>query len=265
MKTRARDDGHAAAVHVRALPRRRKPSLAAQVKPFWIVAILLAGAIGWGGAWLVKAPWFRLGRIAIDVPIGSPVSVDRVRNAGAIPHDANVWLLDTRGLARRVEALPYVDRASVRRGQFPKPFVEIAVTVRRPAACVQAGDTEATIDAASRVLQLGCAADEMIRIDAGTARLPAPGGFVADPAVAGLVADVKLLTDADLGIRSVARDRWGGLDAVDVTGVTLRFGDDADLARKAALIQPVRAGVGTSRPIRAIDVRSPGTPVVEFR
>lgn len=264
MKTHARDDAHAA-VHVRALPRRRKPSLAARIKPFWVFAILLVAAATWGGAWLANAPWFRVVRIGIDVPIDSPVSRDSVRNASAIARDANVWLIDTHGLARRVEALPYVDRANVRRGQFPKPFVEVAVTVRRPAACVRGVAGEVTIDTASRVLQLGCAAGELARIDAGTARLPAPGGFVADPALAGLVADAKLLADANLGIRSVARDRWGGLEAVDVTGVTLRFGDDGDLAKKAALIQPVRAGVGTGRPIRAIDVRSPGTPVVEFR
>ena len=43
------------------------------------------------------------------------------------------------------------------------------------------------------------------------------------------------------------------------------FGSDDDLAQKAALIGPVRAGVGSSRIIRAIDLRSPGTPIVDFR
>ncbi len=80
-----------------------------------------------------------------------------------------------------------------------------------------------------------------------------------------LLADAKLLADADLAVRSLGRDRWGGLQAVDVTGVTLRFGDDADLARKAALVGPVRSTIGTKRRLRAIDLRAPATPVVQFR
>ena len=80
-----------------------------------------------------------------------------------------------------------------------------------------------------------------------------------------LLADAKILSDANLGIRSLGRDRWGGLEAVDASGVRLMFGADEDLAQKAALIGPVRAGVGRARTIRAIDLRSPGTPIVDFR
>jgi hypothetical protein len=47
--------------------------------------------------------------------------------------------------------------------------------------------------------------------------------------------------------------------------VTLRFGDDADLKKKVELVQPVRSGIGTRRVVRAIDLRAPGTPIVEYR
>lgn len=265
MKVSSRDDVPHPQARARTLPQRRKPSLAAQIKPFWIVALLLAGGLGWGGALLAGAPNFRVARVGIDVPIDSPVSRERVGNAAAIARGSNVWLIDTRAVERRIEAIPYVDRASIHRGQFPQPFVEVAITVRRPSACVHSGDRQVTIDAVSRVLQTGCARADVARIDAGRARIPLPGGTLADPGLTKLLADVKVLADANLGIRRVGRDRWGGLEAVDVTGVTLRFGDDGDLRQKAGLIQPVRAGIGASRPIRAIDVRAPGTPVVEFR
>jgi POTRA domain, FtsQ-type len=247
------------------LPRRRKPSVVARVKPFWIFIVLLLGLAGWGGAWLVQSPWFRVAHVGIDVPLVSPVSRDDVRRAAAIAPGANVWLLNPRAIARRIEAIPYVDRATVHRGQFPKPFVELAITVRRPTACVRAGRREVTIDATSRVLQAGCAAAPAARIDAGAAKIPAPGGTIADPGIARLLADGKTLADASLAVRSLRRDRWGGLEAVDVTGVTLRFGDDADLKSKAALVEPVRAGIGAKRPVKAIDLRAPGTPIVEFR
>ena len=78
------------------------------------------------------------------------------------------------------------------------------------------------------------------------------------------LADAKTLSDANLAVRRVARDRWGGLEAVDVTGVVIHFGSDADLVKKAALVEPVRKVVAKRR-IRAIDLRAPGTPIVEFR
>ena len=114
-------------------------------------------------------------------------------------------------------------------------------------------------------MQAGCAAPELARFDAGAARVPAPGGTVADAEIVRLLADAKTLGDASVAVRSLGRDRFGGLEAVDVTGVTLRFGEDDDLAKKAALVGPVRAGIGTKRPLRAIDLRAPGTPTVEFR
>jgi hypothetical protein len=249
----------------RPLPRRRKPSLAARMRPFWILGIVAIVGLSWGLYALAGAPWFRVARVGVDVPLGSPVSREQVRAAAALGPDANVWLLRTGAMARRIEAIPYVERASVHRGQFPQPFVELAATVRRPSACVRSGGREVTIDASARVLQAGCALPAEPRIDAGPGKLPAPGAWIADPAVTKLLADAKILADAELAVRGLARDRWGGLEAVDVTGVTLRFGDDADLAAKAALVAPVRAGIGTKRKLRAIDLRAPATPVVQFR
>lgn len=261
MKTGARD----ARQRARTMPRRRKTSAAARIKPFWIFAVVLIGLLAWGGTWLVQSPWFRVTRVGIDVPLASPVTRDAVRAAAGISRDANVWLIDTRGAARRIEAIPYVDAASIHRGQFPKPFVELAVTVRRPSACVRGGGRDVTIDATARVLQAGCATASLPRIDAGQAAVPAPGATLSDPELGRLLADAKTLGDANLAVRRLARDRWGGLEAVDVTGVVIQFGADDDLIKKAALVEPVRKGVGPKRRIRAIDLRAPGTPTVEFR
>jgi hypothetical protein len=249
----------------RALPQRRKPSLLARVKPFWMIGIVLFALLVWGGAWLARSPWFRVAQVGIDVPLGSPVTRDQVRAAAGISGGANIWLLNPGAIARRIEAIPYVDRANVHRGQFPAPFVELGITVRHASACVAANGQEVTIDATARVLQAGCSQALLLHVDAGPGRLPVPGATIADPDVSKLLRDAKTLADANLLVRTVRRDRWGGLEAAGADGVMLRFGDDADLAKKAALIQPVRSGVGTKRAIRAIDVRAPGTPIVEFR
>ena len=225
---------------------------------------MLIALAGWGGAWLAQSPTFRVTRVGVDVPLASPVSRDAVRAAAGISRENNVWLINTRAAAQRIEAIPYVDRAAIHRGQFPKPFVELTVTVRRPSACVRGGAGDVTIDTTARVLQSGCATAALPRIDAGKATVPAPGGTIADPEIGRLLADAKVLSDANLAVRRLARDRWGGLEAVDVTGVLIEFGDDADLARKVALVEPVRTGVG-KRVVRTIDLRAPGTPIVQFR
>ena len=262
MKTGARDARQRART---AAARRRKTTVVGRIKPFWIFAVILAGLLAWGGAWLAQSSWFRVTRVAIDVPLASPVSRDAVRAAAGISRNTNVWFIDTRGAARRIEAIPYVDAASIHRGQFPKPFVELAITVRRPSACVRGGGVDVTIDATARVLQAECATALLPRIDAGQAALPAPGATLADPEVGRLLADAKTLSDANLAVRRLGRDRWGGLQAVDVTGIVIQFGADGDLEKKAALVEPVRKGVGPKRRIRAIDLRAPGTPIVEFR
>jgi cell division septal protein FtsQ len=249
---------------VKTAARRRKTTVVTRIKPFWIFAIVLVALIAWGGAWLAQSEWFRVTRVSIDVPLASPVSRDTVRAAAGISRDTNVWLIDTRGLTRRIESIPYVDRAAIHRGQFPKPFVELAITVRRPSACVRGSGRDVTIDTAARVLQAGCAMAALPRIDAGKAAVPAPGGTIADPEVGRLLTDAKALADANVAVRRLGRDRWGGLEAVDVTGVAIEFGSDDDLAKKAALVEPVRKGVA-NRSIRAIDLRAPGTPIVEFR
>jgi cell division septal protein FtsQ len=245
--------------------RRRRPSVLARVRPFWILLIVLGALAAWGLVALARAPWFRPAIVRVEVPLASPVSAAQVRAAAAIPRDANIWLLNAGAMRRRIQAIPYVDRATVRRTQIPKATIELAISVRRPSGCVRAGAREVTIDETARVLQDGCALPTVARIDAGGGTLPVPGATIADPDVGRLLADQNVLAAANLAVRSLSRDRWGGLNAVDLTGVILRFGSDADLAKKAALVGPVRAGIGSKRPVRAIDLRAPGTPIVEFR
>jgi hypothetical protein len=248
----------------RVLPRRRKPSVAARARPFWALAALALALLVAVGVWLAQAPFFRITRVIIDLPLGSPVSAAHVRAAAAIAPAANLWLLRPGAIAARVEAIPYVDRASVHRVQFPAPFVELGITVRRPAFCWQSGSAEVTLDATGRVLQLGCAGPAIPRLIA-VGVPPAPGATVTDAGIVRLLADADTLAGAGLSMRRLNWDRWGGLEGIDASGVILRLGDDADLGAKAALVGPVRAGIGAKRSVRAIDLRAPGTPTVEFR
>ena len=91
----------------------------------------------------------------------------------------------------------------------------------------------------------------------------APGATLDAPEIGRLLADARTIGE-HVPVRLVRRDRFGGLEAVDSRGVILRFGADADLPAKLALVEPIRNSAAHGRPLRAIDLRAPATPVVEF-
>jgi hypothetical protein len=84
---------------------------------------------------------------------------------------------------------------------------------------------------------------------------------LAAPNVNQLLADARTIA-AQLPVRMVRHDAFGGIEAVDGHGVLIKFGADGDLASKLALVEPIRRAA--KRPVRVIDLRAPATPVVQF-
>ncbi len=243
--------------------RRSRPSLAVRVRAFWVVALLIAVAAAAVAIAFVEAPQFRVRTVTATVPPASPVQRDAVLAAARVPADANLWLLDTGAMRRRIEAIPYVLDASAHRTQFPQPSIAFDVTLRVPTGCVRTANGIVTIDAVARVLQTGCAARTLPLVDAGGDPAPAPGAILTTPEIDRLLADAKAI-GAQVPVRIVRRDRFGGLEAVGADGVILRFGADDDLATKLGLIDPIRRSTAGGKKLRAIDLRAPDTPVVEF-
>jgi hypothetical protein len=247
----------------RALKRRTKPSLAGVVRTFWVLAVFALCIIAALGFAIAEAPQLRVRSIDANVPAGSPVTKDAVLAAARIDADANLWLLNTGAIRRRIEALPYVATAGVHRTQFPHPAVTLDVALRTPTGCVNSAGGTVTIDATARVLQRDCASASLPAVDAGNVPVVAPGGTLTAPDIDRLLADARAI-GAHVPVRIVRRDRFGGLEAVDSRGVVLKFGADADLMAKVALVEPIRKSAG-GRLLKVIDLRATATPVVEFR
>ena len=247
----------------KALRRRTKPSFAVRVRTFWVIAILALCVLVALALALVNAPQLRVRSIDASVPAASPVSKADVIAAAHIDPDANLWLLNTGAIRNRLEALPYVATAGVHRAQFPHPSVALEITLRTPNGCVHTRAGTVTIDATARVLQNGCVNARLPLADLGTNATAEPGAILSAPDIDRLLADGKAIGD-HIPLRIVRHDRFGGLEAVDTRGVLLKFGTDADLDAKIALVEPIRAGAGHGRPLRTIDLRTPATPVVEF-
>jgi hypothetical protein len=231
----------------RVLKRRTRPSFAVRVRTFWVLAALALCAVIVLGVAIANAPQLRVRAVEANVPSAGPVTKNAAIAAAHIDAGANLWLLNTGAIRRRVEAIPYVATATVHRAQFPQPTVVLDVTLREPTA---------------RVLQANCAAGTLPAVDIGSMPPVAPGAVLAAPEIDRLLADARAIA-VHIPVRIVRRDRFGGLEAVDSRGVLLRFGSDTDLPAKLALVEPIR-NAAHGRSLRAIDLRAPGTPVVEF-
>ncbi|MGD0475052.1 MAG: FtsQ-type POTRA domain-containing protein [Candidatus Velthaea sp.] len=245
-----------------AARRRRKRSIVTRLRIFWVFIVIVAGAAAYGAYALITLPALRVS--AVDVQIaGRVVQKPDVVRAANIDRTRNAWLLDTGAIARRIEAIPYVDRATVRR--IPPARVVIAVSEREPVACVRGGSRVVTIDRTQRILQDGCARASALQIVLRDATLGGPGSLASPPALAALLDDGRTLRDAGVQTRSIAVDSYGQLVAVDTRGIQLLLGDDADVAEKAKLVAPVIGAATPGRSIRAVDLRAPTTPTVQFK
>lgn len=250
-----------ASARAKTLGRRTKPSLVGRVRTFWVFAVLVACAAAGAGIAIANAPQLRVRSVVANVPAG-PVTKSAVIAAAQIDAGANLWLLDAGAISGRIKAIPYVATADVHRAQFPSPAVTLEVTLRAPTGCVRSSSGTVTIDAAARVLQTGCASALLPQVDVGTGPAVAPGATLTAPDIDRLLTDAKAVAE-HVPVRVVRRDAFGGLEAVDSQGVLLKFGSDADLTAKLALVEPIRRSAG-GRPLRVIDLRAPATPVIEF-
>jgi cell division protein FtsQ len=246
---------------VTVLRRRSKPSPLARLRRFWLLIVAALMVTLAAGYVLASRPELRVHSITVT---GNRVVDQRtIVGAAAIPLEANAWLLDTKGIARRVEAIPYVGSAHVHR--HPLADIELNVTERVPSACAVAGDEGYAIDAQLRVLQTGCAA-ALPRYVVVLPNPPKPGEFLSQESAGRLRDDAAVLESAGVAVRQLSFDRFGSLDAVATNGLLLQMGDDADLANKARLIGPILESTRKRlRAISGIDLRAPSTPVVTYK
>lgn len=243
--------------------RRSRPSLVRRLRAFWLLGAVLAIALGYGGWALATWPGFHLKTLSVTGL--TRVSDRAVIARAALDPNVNVWLLDRAAIERRVAAIPYV--ATVRVHRRPLANVWIEVTERTPEACVRDRAKRAiTVDGDLRVLESGCAPGTALVYEVRGEIAAAPGAFLHDAELARLQRDARALAATGDRFRSLRHDGVGTLEATLHDGIEVRFGDDVDLGVKQRLIGPILAQLGRrAEDVRAVDLRAPATPVVEYR
>ncbi len=212
-----------------------------------VAAIVVAGLV-----WLLGfSPVFDVA----DVEIGgaSPETLPAVRAAARVDPGTSLLWLDTSALDARVQTIPRVATVDVRRS-LPHT-VTVTVTEREPVAAVPMASGVALVDGT------GFAYRTMPAPPPGIPRLLLGMGLAASPSDPTTVAAVRVLGALPADLRGrVLELRAASPYDVSFTldgNRTVRWGADADDARKAAVLGPL-----LTRPGSTYDVSTPDLPVV---
>jgi cell division septal protein FtsQ len=242
--------------------RRRKRSAARRLRPFWIPLSLVGILVVAGVTFAVLWPGFDPKHVVASGNRVVPAS-DIVR-AARVNMGVNMWLQNGRAIARRVEAIPYVETAHVHR--FPPATVLISVTERTPFAVVISDGQSMLVDRHLRVLapQYDATALPQLTLPPGVGL--DPGTFVARKDASALAADYDAMIAGHVVPLELHYDKFGGLVATVRGGIEILLGDDGDLSKKLPLVDPILAQVvRKERKVRQVDLRAPNTPVVVYR
>lgn len=238
-----------------------------------VLAALLAVPLAlW---WIVQSPLVDVDRVEVHGldRVGRSAAVDAL----AIPEGAPMFFVDEQAAADRIEALPWVATADVRRS-WPGSIV-IDITERSPIAiALAAPDSWVMVDADGRVLSEAVVPPPPLPRLSGLRGAGAPGDHLADDAEAPLAVVAALEVslghqqfDLLLGeaIRGIYRDQRGELrvlfSASEMTpgGGEFIIGDDDALRAKVAAMRTMLELMSSEgREGWLIDVSVPNLPVV---
>jgi cell division septal protein FtsQ len=243
---------------------RRGRSPAVRLKRFWFLAFVVLALAGAGTSFLVTWPALRPQHVVIKGNL--VVARGEIERRAEVDWGENLWLQNVGAMAQRISTIPYIDRVVIHR-RLPGTLA-IDVTERVPYLVVESGRWQALVDVHLRVLQRGTS-----QADAGLPVLIAPPGLQLLPGRFLREADLRTLRDDEQTLRAAGveparlqRGSYGGLVATLHDGIRVLFGGDGDLAEKATLVGPILRQIGSlGRPIAALDLRAPNTPVVVYR
>jgi cell division protein FtsQ len=222
----------------------------------FLVALVVAVLLGYVGA---SWPGFRPKHVRV---VGNViVSTQEILAQANINPRGNVWLQNAGAIARRVEEIPYVLTARVRRR--PPGDVTIAIVERRPFAVARSGGDDALVDASLRVLETDAGAGATLPVlvlAPGIAFVP--GRYLKESSARALRDALLSLRAHDVAATEVD-DETGDVSAVLPGGVRVLLGDESDAPKAVPLIEPILTRFALlGRTVRTLDLRSPTTPVV---
>ncbi len=213
-------------------------------------AILVVLAIAWG---VSVSPLLDVDHVTVR-GLGRLTAAEVQAAGGVHPGDAMAWL-DAGAAAGRIEALPFVRRATVVR-EWPDT-VRISVVERRPVAWIDAPGGKVVVDGTGRVLESVTDPQPGMPQLVGTKLVPGVGATVVPVGGARVAAGLTGLAAA--GTRSVTVTD-AGVSLQLASGSEIRMGAPTQVAVKLrAALAVLRASEGVE--VHYVDVSVPTNPV----
>jgi cell division protein FtsQ len=233
--------------------RREEVQREASEKRRRILVLVAGGFVALGLLYLlVQSPMLDVDHVTVAG--NKHVTADQVRKAAAVDLGAPILFLDTDAIAKRVQALPWVEEVDVQRKW--SGTLSIAVVEEEPVAWVNAGNGVALLSNEGRVIANVDVPPSGTTEIKGVRKAPAIGKLLSPPEAAGAVRALP----SQLANQVSAIDVSGSGVALDLArGAEVRLGDLNDLDAKAAAAIAVLERWGDA-PLAYIDVSVPANP-----
>lgn len=256
-----RDDGGPSEVDPRMRDRWIEARRAEGRRRLWILSCVTA-VLALVGIGYVVARSPLLGADRVTVRSAGSISADAVRSAARVGDGEPLLFLDTVAVARRVEALPAVDRAIVST-ELPNT-VTITIRERRAVGVVRGTGAEpvAVVDREGRAIALVAAPPPGLPEITGVGPAPALGqrlAFAAAPrGLAAMSPQLRVGVSRFIVLNGVASARLAkGFQPVTV----IRFGRVEDMRAKSEAALAVMDDLARrAQRVRLLDVSVPSAP-----
>ena len=232
-------------------------------------------AAGWLGVREYSDPRFFAD--AVSVAGNERLAKTDIIAAAAIARDRNVWFVDVRKAARRIERLPWIESAAISR-RWPN-HVRITVSERMPAfrlrlpraaGAAQTPQRYALLDKTLRVLSVGSLAPAdlslpLLSLTPTPKVLTRPGAWATSTDVAPLYG--AMLRLRSLGVNAAVFDLTPetGISALVDGRWRVLFGKLDDLEEKVALLRAIVPKIDRPKDVVNIDLRAVRAPAVLYR
>lgn len=212
----------------------------------------------------VAATWPGFDPKVIAVRGNHRVSRGEILARAAIAPRVSIWLQNGDAIAKRIETVPYIATASVRR--VPPATIRIVVAERAPFAVLRSDADAALVDRTLRVLEPATGDDSYPVLVVKPGLTFWPGEFVRTGAVIELRDAYEAIEARHIVPEELGYDGFGGLVVTLRGGLRLLLGGENDLGKKLTLAAAILSQVvSRERRVTAIDLRAPSAPVLVYR
>lgn len=197
--------------------------------------------------------------VSLEVEGTRRLAADDVLAASEVEVGTSVLRISTGGVQQRVEAMPLVSRAEVRRDGALGLVIEVEEVA--PALSARFDDSAVIVDAAGLVLGPGTAPGTPVVVLPGDA--PTPGERIEDHPLLAVAHGVLLDLPGPVSrlVESAAARPPDDVELLLTDGTLVRWGDETRGGEKARALGAVLEDLD-GRAVGRIDVRAPSAPTV---